>query len=232
MSSIHRFVASIAGMALAVSGTAVASLATAPAAQAASTKVTWVKAKVIRWVDGDTVVVRVKGKNRTVRLIGVDTPERGRKGYTTATNWAKRWAGAGTTVRLGNPASVDDRDRYNRQLRYVVVGSKGIGRSQIVKGAKARYDGRDGYDWHPRQSRYRSTDAKYRDYRTGSATGGSTQPTSSGNCPASTPIKGNQGSPEWIYHMPGQRYYDVANAEECFATRAAAERAGYRAAKV
>ena len=32
--------------------------------------------------------------------------------------------------------------------------------------------------------------------------------------------------------MPGQRYYNITNAEECFSTRAAAERAGYRAAKV
>ena len=35
-----------------------------------------------------------------------------------------------------------------------------------------------------------------------------------------------------IYHKPGQRYYDVTVPEECFASEAAAQAAGYRAAKV
>jgi hypothetical protein len=35
-----------------------------------------------------------------------------------------------------------------------------------------------------------------------------------------------------IYHLPGQQYYDITEAEECFATAAAAEAAGYRAAKI
>ena len=35
-----------------------------------------------------------------------------------------------------------------------------------------------------------------------------------------------------IYHMPWQQYYDVTNAEACFATEAAAQAAGYRAAKI
>jgi micrococcal nuclease len=35
-----------------------------------------------------------------------------------------------------------------------------------------------------------------------------------------------------IYHRPGQAYYDITVAEECFATAAQAEAAGYRAAQV
>ena len=88
-------------------------LVAAPA-QAASSYVSWTTAKVVRWVDGDTVVTS-KG---TVRLIGVDTPERGRCGAGTATAYAKRLAPAGSTIKLGNPRSVRDRDRYNRNLRY------------------------------------------------------------------------------------------------------------------
>ena len=34
-----------------------------------------IDAKVIRVIDGDTIRVRVQGKQYTVRLIGVDTPE-------------------------------------------------------------------------------------------------------------------------------------------------------------
>jgi hypothetical protein len=51
-------------------------------------------------------------------------------------------------------------------------------------------------------------------------------------CPAHAPIKGNRGSNGWIYHMPNNRYYGATHPEYCSRTRRAAERAGYRAAKV
>lgn len=56
-----------------------------------------------------------------------------------------------------------------------------------------------------------------------------TAPYSSGDCPSWAPIKGNGNS--GIYHVPGGAYYDVTNAEECFATESAARNAGYRASK-
>jgi micrococcal nuclease len=51
-----------------------------------------------------------------------------------------------------------------------------------------------------------------------------------GECPASAPIKGNESS--GIYHMPDGSYYDATEAEECFATEAAAQAAGYRASEL
>ncbi|WP_170297001.1 hypothetical protein [Agromyces salentinus] len=51
------------------------------------------------------------------------------------------------------------------------------------------------------------------------------------NCPSWAPIKGNQGSPEWIYHLPGGGSYNVTNPEECFSSEAAAMAAGYRRAR-
>ena len=51
-----------------------------------------------------------------------------------------------------------------------------------------------------------------------------------GECPASVPIKGNEFS--GIYHMPGGCYYEATEAEECFATEAAAQAAGYRASEL
>jgi endonuclease YncB( thermonuclease family) len=138
---------------------AITALPGAPA-QAASSYVSWTSAKVVRWVDGDTVVTS-KG---TVRLIGVDTPESGACGAGTATAYARTLAPVGSTIRLGNPTSVRDRDKYNRKLRYVDRGTIDIANRQIIKGAKARYDGRDGYQWHPRQTKYRTTDGRYRNY--------------------------------------------------------------------
>lgn len=57
-----------------------------------------------------------------------------------------------------------------------------------------------------------------------------TVPRSDGSCPSWAPIKGNRDS--MIYHLPGQRFYNVTKAEECFRTQTAAVAAGYRKAKV
>ncbi len=59
---------------------------------------------------------------------------------------------------------------------------------------------------------------------------GRVAPNPDGSCPDNAPIKGNANS--GIYHRPGQQYYTRTNAEDCFATPAAAEAAGYRAAKL
>ncbi|HET7691108.1 MAG TPA: hypothetical protein VFK41_12035 [Nocardioidaceae bacterium] len=189
-------------------------------------------AKVVRWVDGDTVVTTV-GK---IRLIGVDTPEVGECGHRKATRIARRLAPAGTVVRLGNPTSVDNVDVHGRLLRYVNVGTTDVGLRQIKRGSKARYDSLDGYDRHPRQDRYRRADKRYDDYcaRTGDLK--SYAPVSTYDCPSNAPIKGNDksGDPDWdepykgIYHLPSQDYYDITTPEECFASEAGAVNAGYR----
>ena len=145
---------------VAASAALVMGVVVAPSSQAASSTVTWTTAKVIRWSDGDTVVT----SRGTVRLIGVDTPEVGRCGSVRATNLAKKLAPVGTWVRLGNPASVNDRDRYGRHLRYVDRVGVDIANRQIMAGSRARYDGKDGYQWHPRQAKYRYTDSRYANY--------------------------------------------------------------------
>ncbi|WP_375431192.1 hypothetical protein [uncultured Friedmanniella sp.] len=57
-----------------------------------------------------------------------------------------------------------------------------------------------------------------------------TDPVSAYNCPSWAPIKGNASS--MIYHLPGQRFYDVTKPEDCFTTQSAARSAGYRMSKV
>ena len=53
-----------------------------------------------------------------------------------------------------------------------------------------------------------------------------------GQCPASAPIKGNDGSKGKIYHLPqGDPNYGRTHAEQCFSTPEAAQTAGYRAAR-
>jgi endonuclease YncB( thermonuclease family) len=109
------------------------------------------RAVVSHVVDGDTVVI---DSGQHVRLIGVDTPERGACGYDGATEVMRRMV-QGRTVVLVNPDSVQDRDTYGRLLRFVDVGGRDVGLAQIRSGlAVARFDSRDGYDPHPREDRY------------------------------------------------------------------------------
>lgn len=224
MSARKRILSSVLGVAVLLGVAAVQ--ATDASASGHSTKITWTTAKVIRWSDGDTVVT-THGK---VRLIGVDTPEIGRIGAATATGYAKRLAPVGSYVHLGNPASVQGKDRYGRYLRYVTRSGVDIGRYQIQHGAKARYDSRTGYDWHPRQSAYIGSDAAHRDYAVGKATKSTGTKAGSGTtCPKGYPVKGNDNS--MIYHVPGQQFYKVTNARHCFSTTAKARSAGYRASK-
>ena len=66
-------------------------------------------------MDGDTVHT-TKG---TVRLIGMDAPERGQECFRAATRSAKRLAPVGSRVTLIRVLGRDNTDRYNRKLRYV-----------------------------------------------------------------------------------------------------------------
>ena len=103
-------------------------------------------------VDGDTL--EIEG-GRRVRLIGIDTPERGECGYEQAKQALEERV-EGRKVTLLDPESVDDEDRYERLLRYVALGRADVGYEQLAAGlGVARYDSRDGYDPHPREARYR-----------------------------------------------------------------------------
>jgi hypothetical protein len=108
---------------------------------------------VTRIVDGDTLEL---GNGETVRLVGIDTPEVGECGYERAADNLARLV-LGRAVRLGE--SDEDRDRYGRLLRYVDIGGMDAGLRLIKNGvAIARYDSRDGYGRHPRESRYVAAD--------------------------------------------------------------------------
>jgi micrococcal nuclease len=107
-----------------------------------------------RVVDGDTIDVAGVGR---IRVIGIDTPERGDCGYDSATA-AMSVLVLGERVTLV-PGAADDADRYDRLLRYVDVGAVDVGLSLIEDGwAIARYDSRDGYGAHPREGAYVAAD--------------------------------------------------------------------------
>ena len=105
---------------------------------------------VTKVVDGDTVDVST---GDVVRLIGIDTPERGQCGYREATERLVALVG-GQSVSL-EPGARDDIDKYGRLLRYVVVNGVDSGGVLVAEGlAVPRYNSTDGYGAHPREAEY------------------------------------------------------------------------------
>jgi endonuclease YncB( thermonuclease family) len=75
--------------------------------------------RVVRVVDGDTLDVRITGGARErIRLIGIDTPERGACFANEATSALARVASGRRVVLIGDKTQ-DRRDRYKRLLAYV-----------------------------------------------------------------------------------------------------------------
>ena len=113
--------------------------------------------EVLGITDGDTIDTTA-GK---VRLIGIDTPERGEPGYTDAGAELGAFLSEGP-VTLVAVTGHDDTDRYGRLLRYVRVNGRDAGAHMLETGwAVARYDSRDGYDGHPLEEEYIALDAAH-----------------------------------------------------------------------
>lgn len=110
-------------------------------------------------VDGDTVDVAGAGR---VRILGIDTPERGDCAFGPASSRMKDLV-LGKQVQLVAAEGKPDTDRYGRLLRYVdVIGAAtggDAGMELLREGlAIARYDSRDGYGAHPREAAYIAAD--------------------------------------------------------------------------
>jgi endonuclease YncB( thermonuclease family) len=108
-------------------------------------------------VDGDTLDVRLaSGKRERIRLIGIDTPERGACYAGKATERARQLAMSKPVVLRGDP-SQDTRDRYGRLLAYVwIPGGKDLGYQLVAGGFAKVYVYRDAFQRLPA---YRNAEA-------------------------------------------------------------------------
>lgn len=99
-------------------------------------------ADVVRVVDGDTIVVRLRGRVEKVRYIGMDTPESVKPGvpvqcYAERASAENARLVAGRRVRL--VVGAEPRDRYGRLLAYVYRVADGrFVNAALVTGGYAR----------------------------------------------------------------------------------------------
>lgn len=208
--------------------------------------------EVVRVVDGDTIKVRLNGKEENVRLIGVDTPETVHPTQPVQPYGPE--ASAFTKAQLtgkqvGLEFDVEERDRYGRLLAYVWLGDQMFNRILVQEGYAqiATFPPNVKY-----ADEFLALQREAREANRGLwGLGASKEPTlpqesQSGAPPASWRPEGGQcrwGGQDWIkgninssreriYHAPGQRNYERTQAEQCFATGKDAEAAGFRSSKV
>lgn len=105
---------------------------------------TAIESQVIRVVDGDTIIVALNHKPETVRLLGINTPE------TVAPNRPVQCYGpeasertkellANQIVKLEIDTSQDNRDKYNRLLRFVFLEEENVNESLVRDGYAREY---------------------------------------------------------------------------------------------
>ncbi len=99
-------------------------------------------ARVVRVVDGDTVKVVIGGQRRTVRYIGMDTPEDVKPGVPVRC-WSRRAARQNATLVAGRTVTLrfdsNPRDRYGRLLAYVYRRPDGLFvNAELVRRGDAR----------------------------------------------------------------------------------------------
>lgn len=148
-----------------------------------------------------------------------------------------RSVAAGKKVTIKPKVSTSGKVKVSSKTLTVKKGSKTVAKKRkSVKLATGtykvtttvKYKTKSGTTWSKTKTKSKTQTLKITKKK---AVAGPAKPNASGECPASAPIKGNQGKPDWIYHKPGGAYYKRTHAEECFTTEAAAKNAGYRASK-
>ena len=206
---------------------------------------------VLSVADGDTITVDVAGARERVRLIGIDAPEVSGAPEcfgSEAAQYAKNSL-SGTSVGLVLDPTQDDRDRYGRLLRYVILPDGTDFDAQLITlGYAHEYT----YDKpYQRQSAYRAAQSAATSAdrglwspetcsgatRSAISSGTPSTPAEPGSAAAGCDIKGNINSKgEKIFHQPGDSSYPdtvitESKGERYFCSVADAVAAGWRAAE-
>ena len=223
-----------------------------PAVQVNPSQTTY---KIIRIVDGDTLIIDYNGVEERVRLIGVDTPESVHPDGTKNNEFGKIASDFSKKYLDGKEVSIEldvqERDKYGRILAYVYIGGQMYNKILLQEGmAKvATYPPNVRYvdDFKALEKTAREGNKGLWAYSSDSSNiSAPTAPVVTPNDSTSSNqytdesgnglIKGNiSSSGEKIYHMPGMRDYnktkiDISKGEKWFKTEQEALDAGFRKA--
>jgi micrococcal nuclease len=212
--------------------------ATAPGAAAAGpfpgTAPTPERVAVVNVFDGDTIVVMRHGRETTVRLIGVDTPETSRPDcpvqfFGPEASEHTRSSLLGKTVRLvfepdGRPGG--SVDRYGRVLAYVFTGDGRNFNLELVRSGYGR-----AFTKYPFSYEREFRDAERAARKAGIGIWDRTRHAAWSDPSTRGTVIGNIRT--HIYHLPGQRGYDKVREKNrvYFPGEKEAAAAGYRRAK-
>ena len=89
----------------------------------------------VRVVDGDTIKVRWEGQDTSVRLLNINTPERGRPGHREAADHLRNQLAGSAAIELEfEHDGVCARDKFGRLLCYVWLNGKCLNIEQVRAG--------------------------------------------------------------------------------------------------
>ncbi|MFD5329756.1 thermonuclease family protein, partial [Streptomyces sp. NPDC127092] len=198
--------------------------------------------------DGDTLRVTLGEVSTRVRLLNIDTPETHHPSKPVecmgpeATAALKSMISPGDTVVLRYDRRLYD--RYDRLLAGVYAHDVLVNAemARLGYGEPAVFDGNDRFlpEVEAAWEQARANGVGRFSGECGAAAepipeaapaSGDAGPVRGADsvCPDSHPVKANDNS--GIYHMPGQQHYGKTNARNCYASAAAAQADGYRAAR-
>jgi len=213
---------------------------------------------VVAITDGDTIKVNIDGTTKTIRIIGLDTPEtvdptKPVQCFGPESSVKSKELLSGKSVTLESDPTQGDLDKYDRLLRYVFLpDGSDYSKLMISEGFAHEYTYKTAYKY---QAEYKTAEASAKNQQLGfwspATCNGDTTKTSltASNSPVSStssasssktppdpacPIKGNiNSSGEKIYHIPGGSYYnntviDLSASERWFCNEAEAVSAGWR----
>ncbi|WP_126174631.1 thermonuclease family protein [Altericroceibacterium xinjiangense] len=199
-------------------------------------------------VDGDTL--RLEG--RRVRLLGIDAPEARQTCELAGERWACGEESTNHLRQLVGAAQVEcsgsEVDVYNRLLAICSAGSVELNRAMVAQGwatAFRRYSEAYVADetrarasklglWAsnfvpPEEYRAERRQIVATPWQESELRAHSAQSSIRSAPVTACGIKGNRNRRgQWIYHLPGTRYYAQTRAEEMFCTETEAQAAGYR----
>lgn len=92
---------------------------------------------VTKIIDGDTVIVKINGEEKSVRLIGIDAPEKNECFEKEATEKLKELIG-NKKIKLEADETQNDKDKYDRLLRYIYLEDGTLINKRLIEEGMAK----------------------------------------------------------------------------------------------